>query len=167
MNNQNENLEELFERFGEAAQAGQACDDIRHGDSIFANNPAPKPDEKLIAAIKADIAGKITRRHARSYRKVVFRTAVTAAAVFVVVWVGAKLFEKPIVREGSVDIVAIEDEGFLTGYDQQLDEFETELDQIEDDLFAMQPREKIGNGQINIDELETEFSEIENDFWKG
>ena len=45
MNDQGrENLDELIERFYNGDQAGDALEDVRRGEQLLRNNPAPEPD---------------------------------------------------------------------------------------------------------------------------
>ena len=95
MNGQNgENLKDLFERFDNSEQAEEAVEDIRKGERILREHPAPEPNDKLIADIKANLSEAALRRKVNVFRKMVYKTAVAAAAVIILAVVGVRLLEK-------------------------------------------------------------------------
>ncbi len=94
-NRDHENLGELFGKFFDAEQAESYLKDFQEGERIFRDNPAPEPDDMLIANIKAEIAMRLPARKAELARRRVYRRAVAAAAVFLIAGISTMLFNGP------------------------------------------------------------------------
>jgi len=165
MNGQNENLKELFERFVEGEQAERAAEDIRKGEQILGENPAPQPDEELIADIKAEIAVSLYHKKQDTLRRTAYKMMAVAAGFMLLAVVSVKLFEKGGVGpektiNSPVALKAV--------WDNSADETLTaEIEQIESDLVAMQSGENSSNGDEAVTELEMKLTETNGDFWKG
>ncbi|MFA5239696.1 MAG: hypothetical protein WC476_08340 [Phycisphaerae bacterium] len=165
MNGQNENLKELFERFVEGEQAERAAEDIRKGEQILWDNPAPQPDDELIANIKAEIAVSLYNKKQDTLRRTAYKMMAVAAGFMLLAVVSVKLFENNGVEpEKTVNSpVALK-----AVWDNSADETLTaEIEQIESDLFAMQSGENSSNGDKAVTELEMEMVETNGYFWKG
>jgi len=170
MNARNEeNMRELFEKFVNSEEAKKSVEDIRKGEEILRKHPAPEPNEKLIADIKAEIERELLSRKTGISRRVIFKTASIAAAFIILAVVSVKLFEKASVRPGTVTIIsgAIWDSNNIATDDADLATFNTEVEQIEGEALALQLGENSGNGSGDLAELEIELMEINSDFWKG
>ncbi|MDD5327145.1 MAG: hypothetical protein PHY02_04940 [Phycisphaerae bacterium] len=165
MNGQNENLKELFEKFVEGEQAEQAAEDIRKGEQILGGNPAPQPDDELIANIKAEIAVSLYNKKQDTLRRTAYKMMAVAAGFMLLAVISVKLFEKNSIEpERAVNSPA----ALSAVWDNSADETLTaEIEQIESDLFAMQSSENSSNGSEAVTELEMEMIETNNDFWKG
>ena len=87
-----DSLRSLFEGFMDAGQAEKSAEDIRQGDRILAEHPAPEPSNELIAAIKREAAETLRRSRHSVSRKVALKTAAAAAVVLIAVLVGSNLF---------------------------------------------------------------------------
>ena len=95
MNERNEeNLKELFEKFVSSEQAERGAEDIRKGEEILREHPAPEPDGEVIAGIKAQIAMELLGRKRRVSKRVVYKVAAVAAAFIILAVVNVKIFEK-------------------------------------------------------------------------
>ena len=90
-----ENLGELFGKFFDAEQVESCIKDFQEAERIFADNPAPEPDDMLIANIKAEIAMRLPARKAELARRRTYRRAVAAAAVFLIAGISTMLFNGP------------------------------------------------------------------------
>ena len=173
MNGRNdENLKELFERFLDVERAKQAVEDVRKGEQILHEHPAPEPDVEFIAEVKAEITQALMRRKAGAFKRMAYKAAVGAAAVIILAAIGVKLFEtggsEP-QRFVAASIIpkAIWESERLASDDADLAILIAEIEQIERDLLAVRLGENGSNGSRDIAELETEFIEISSDFWKG
>ncbi|MCK4752430.1 MAG: hypothetical protein KAS75_03215 [Planctomycetes bacterium] len=169
MNNRNEeNLEELFGKFFNPEEAGQAEEDIRKTEQILSENPAPKPDEELIADIKAQVTAVLL--HKTAFRQTVYKVAAVAAIFLVLAGISVKLFEKQqserIQYASIMPAVLWESDDIITD-DADLAVLNAEIDQIENDAIALRLGTANSNGNGDLTELETELMEIDNDFWKG
>jgi hypothetical protein len=173
MSSQNEeNLKELFERFANAEQAEKHVEDIQKGEQILRDYPAPAPDDMLIANIKAEIAMRLPARKAYVFRRKVYKAAAVAAAVVILAVVSARLFEKSDVVPQRVVYASLIPRVIWEGDDIAADDvdlaiFTAEVEQIQDEISALQFGEDGGNGDSTFAELEMELIEISSDFWKG
>lgn len=167
-----ENLRELFEKFFDAEQVESCVEDIQKAEQIFREHPAPEPDDMLIANIKAEIAMRLPAARAHRFRRIFYEVAGVAAAILIVAAVSLQLFQKNPPGPGEVvyasliptaiwvsDNIAIDDEDLAF--------FTAQIEQIEDEVQALQSGEDTSNGDSTLVELEMELIEINSDFWKG
>ncbi|MDD5381734.1 MAG: hypothetical protein PHG53_08895 [Phycisphaerae bacterium] len=169
-----ENLNDLFGKFLDSGQVEQTIEDIQKGEQILHEHSAPKPDGELIANIKAEIAVSLLHKKKNTFRRTVYRTAAVAAGFIILAIISVKLFETEKVRperpvSSSIMPKAVWESERLADDSAESAILVAEVEQIENDLLAMQFGENNGNGREAITELEieTEFMEINSDFWKG
>jgi len=174
MNNENqENLKELFEKFMDAEQAESCAEDVQKAEEILRKHPAPEPDAMLIANIKAEIAMLLPVRRTYVFKHIAYKALSIAAAVIFITAIGLGLFDNGAHEPGPVQYAsiipaAIWESDDIAADDADLVIFTIEIEQIEDELLALQLGEDDGNGDSTITELEMELIEINNnDFWKG
>ncbi len=166
-----ENLKDLFEKFLDSEQAGQAVNDIEEGERILHRNPAPEPSDELIAGIKAEIAGQLLHKE-NTFRKAIYKTMAVAAAFILFAVISVKFFEKDtseperMVSQSTMPTAVWESE-CLADDSADAAMLVAEVEQIESDLLAAQLGENGSNGYETITELEMELIEINSDFWKG
>jgi hypothetical protein len=171
MNSQNdENLKELFERFLNAEQAESGVEDIQKGEQILREHPAPEPDDMLIANIKAEMAMRLPVKRTSTFTNIAYRMAYVAAAILVISAISLSLFDAPLetsrVQYASFIPTALWESDDITTDDADLAIFTIEIEQIEDELLALQSGEDIGDSNSSLSELEMELVAINNDFWK-
>jgi len=167
-----ENLRELFEKFFDAEQAESCVEDIQKAEQILREHPAPEPDDMLIANIKAEIAMHLQASRAHRFRRIIYEVVGAAAAILIVVAVSLQLFEKDTPRPGEVVYASLIptaewDSDDIAADDENLAVFTAQIEQIEDEVQALQSGEDTGNGDSTLVELEMELIEINSDFWKG
>lgn len=166
-----EDLEELFGRFLEPAEAQAAAEDIRRGEEIIGKNLAPQVREELATEIKAEVAVALAHKKARAFGRRICAAVAGAAAVIIVAVIGAMFFERgneaDRVVAASVLSEAIWESDDLAEDDAELAVLTAEIEDIEGDLLAVELGENGGNGQIDSTELEMELTEINGSFWKG
>ena len=167
-----ENLRELFEKFFDAEQAESCIEDIQKAEQIFCEHPAPEPDDMLIANIKAEIAMRLPAARAHRFRRIIYEVAGIAAAILIVAAVSLQLFEKDVPQNGefvyaSLIPTAIWESNDIAADDEDLAVFTAQIEQIEDEVLALQSGEETGNDDSTLVELEMELIEINSDFWKG
>jgi hypothetical protein len=167
-----ENLRGLFEKFFDAEQAESCVEDIQKAEQIFREHPAPEPDDVLIANIKAEIAMRLQAARAHRFRRIIYEVAGVAAAILIIAAVSLQLFEKDTSRPGEIVIAsliptAIWESNDIAADDDDLAVFTAQIEQIEDEVQALQSGEDTGNGDSTLAELEMELIEINSDFWKG
>ncbi len=174
MNNQNrENLKELFEKFLDTQQAQKYVEDVQKAEEILREHPAPEPDDMLIANIKAEIAMRLPVRNTYVFKHIAYKALSIAAVVIFITSIGLRLFDNGALESGPVQYAsiiptAIWESDDIAADDADLVIFTTEIEQIEDELLALQLGEDDSNEDSTITELEMELIEINNsDFWKG
>jgi len=172
MNEKNkENLKALFERFLDSADTGQVVEDVLRGERILRENPAPRPNGRLLTDIKAQIAAKLHPGRRRSFiMSTAFRAAAVAAAIMIAAAVTVVVVDIAHQPRG-VQIAIIEpsiwQSSNIAEDDRDLAMLTAEVNQINAELLAFEPRETNGNGTGALAELEIELIEIDSDFWKG
>ena len=173
MNGQNEeNLKDLFEKFLDSEQTEQTVEDVRKGEQILREYPAPEPDNALVADIKAKITVSLRRKKTIAFKRVVYKAASIAAAFIILTTISVKLFEKgggepeKLITASIVSDMIWESDNIASD-DVDLATLFAEVEQIERDLLAVQLGENNGNGNRKLVELELELIEINSDFWKG
>jgi hypothetical protein len=167
-----ENLRELFEKFFDAEKAGRCVEDIQKAEQTFRENPAPEPDDMLIAHIKAEIAVRLRASRAHRIRRIIYEVVSAAAVILFVAMIGLQLFQKPATEPGKIDHASIIptkiwESNDIAVDDEELAVFTTQIEQIEDEVTVLQSGEDTGNGDSKLTELEMELVEINSDFWKG
>ena len=163
-----DSLRSLFEGFMDAGQAEKSAEDIRQGDRILAEHPAPEPSNELIAAIKREAAETLRRSRHSVSRKVALKTAAAAAVVLIAVLVGRNLFEQNGMPPATEMIpTEIWESSDLAVDDAELAVLNAEIDQLENELIALRLGETGGNGTGELTELEMELIVVDNEFWKG
>ena len=174
MDNQNqESLRELFEKFFDSEQAESCVEDIQKAEQILREHPAPEPDDMLIANIKAEIAMRLQASRAHHIRRMIYEVVGAAAVILFVTAVGLQLFRKDAPKPpGTVNYAAIIPTEIwisnnIAADDEDLAFFTTQIEQIEDEVLALQSGEDTGDGDNTLTELEMELIEINSDFWKG
>jgi len=172
MNNQDkENLRQMFEIFVNSDQAEEAAEDIRRAEQILDEYPAPEPDSRLLARIKAEVTAGLQQSKAGIHRRMVYKIAVAAAAAVVILAaVSVKLFEKGVVVPQKFTYTpaiprTIWESKLLADDDENLASLTAEFEDIESEVLAVHSGKT--NGNSNMAELEIELTEIDSDFWKG
>jgi len=173
MNGQNqENLEEMFEQFFAPEQAASAVEDVRKGEQILRNNPAPEPDELLIADIKWQIEESLAaRKPAWTFSTVAYRVAV-AAAIIVVAAISTQLLKKGPEKPSKIEYASIIprevwDSSDISTADADLAVLTAEVRQIENEFLTLELGEHRSNGERTVAELEMQFITISSNFWEG
>ncbi len=167
-----ENLRELFGKFLDAEEADRAVEDVQKAEQILSEYPAPEPHKKLIADIKSEITTSLLRRQVYVFRRIVYKTAVVAAAVILLAVISVRLLERgggepERFISGSKMAKVIWESDDVSADDADLAILTAEIEQIEGEVLALQLGEAGGNGHEAVAELEMELIEINSDFWKG
>ncbi len=161
MPDKNDNLEQLLGGFLNEAEAREAAADIRRGEGLLSDYPAPRPDGRLVKEIKA----KVSRSLATGRRRVHWaQRAVAVAAVIIAVSVLLLL-----TADQPRTIIA--DPGPDWWDDARVAGIRAEIDEVLDSMIS------ISVDEYGLDESEPDFTEVEmeelemvamnDDFWKG
>lgn len=167
-----ENLRELFEKFFDAEQAEGCVVDIQKAEQILHKYPAPEPDDMLIANIKAEVAMRLHASRAHRIRRTIYEVVGAAAVILFVAAVSLQMFIKKDAPnrdyiQASIIPTEIWESDDITLDDENLAVFTAQIEQIEDEVMALQSGQDTGNGDSTLTELEMELIEINSDFWKG
>lgn len=164
----NKNTDELLSKFFKPAEAEQIKNDFASADGLFEEFSAPKPSERTIKEIKRQINARLSVPKQAGWRNVLLRTAAVAAIV-VVVFAIMQMGQKPESQQyTSIDTQA--DVSLTDEADLDVSLYETEAQQLRDELVTINLGEENGmNGILvdRIDKIELEIIEIKNNFWKG
>ena len=166
-----ENLGELFGRFFDAEQVDGYLRDLQEAERIFRDNPAPEPDDMLIANIKAGIAMRLPVRKARLARHRTYRRAAAAAAIVIIAGIAAVLFNDDSPRSGqlaaaSLIPTAIWESNDIAVDDENLAAFAAEIEQIENEVLTLESGDDTADRDRTVEELEIELIVVSSDFWK-
>jgi hypothetical protein len=167
-----ENLKELLEKFFDTEQAASCIEDFQKAERILREHPAPEPDDMLIANIKAEIAMRLPARRVERFRRRVWELVGVAAAIAVLAMVSVRLSNGPGRQPGndayaSLIPTAIWESTNIAADDADLALFNTEIEQIKDEVLTLESGRDAGDSDSSIAELEMELIQISSDFWKG
>lgn len=167
-----ENLAELIERFFHSEETKGVLEDVRQGEQILRDNPAPEPDHELIADIKAEIALLIPARRAQLLRRRMYRRVAVAAAFIIIAAIGATLFNgSPPGPRGAPQFAglipaAIWESNNIAVDDENLAVFAAQIDQIENEVMTLEAGDDTYESDRTVEELEIELIVVRSDFWK-
>jgi len=166
-----ENLDELLGKLFDGEQARKYIEDARKVEQILRQYPAPEPDDTLIANIKAEVAMRLPVRRAHLSRRKLYEVAAVAAAVVLAAFATVRFFDEPgpgqHVYSASLIPKAIWESQDLAADDENLAVFQTEIQEIEEEMLALESDENSSESDTAITELEMELIENSSDFWKG
>ena len=159
MPDKNDNLEQLLGGFLNETEARQAAADIRLGDGLLSEYPAPLPNARLLEEIKT----KISRSLATGGRRVywVRRAFAVAAAVMVI---ASALLLWPGPQQSFAGSGDMWDDAAITSLRAEIDAVLDTMIAIEADEYGFD--EGAGDfAEVELEELE--MVAMNDDFWKG
>jgi len=161
-----DNLKDLLRQFFNAADAETADADIRMGERLLGEYPAPLPDRETILRIKKQVAATIWRRRriAQTLRRSVAVAAVVAFALIGLFGRGPSGHTD--MFHASIIPAAIWDSDNIAAADVDLVYFTGEVRQIEAQLQALNAGDDGPSGNT-VEEMETELIQIEAELSKG
>ena len=166
-----DNLKELFERFISAEDAQRCTEDIIRAERILKDNPAPEPNEELLAAINNKIAENLRLRHEHIFRRFAYKLAPVAAVFVVLAAVGVRMLKEgsgPVeLVQGPIISAKVWNSDNVAADDRNLVILTTELDEIEMEVMTLELGENGGSTRSAITELEMDFAEISRNIWEG
>jgi hypothetical protein len=165
-----ENLEELFGKFLGQKEAKQAAEDIRKGEQMLAEYPAPQPDAVLLESIKQRMTDALSYEGETNFSRVFYKVVSVAAVLVLMTVISVMLFTKGRTEKLNGDLVmtaAIWESEDIAADDANLATLIAQTEEIEGEMLALQLGENGGNGNGGLTELEMELEEINSDFWKG
>ncbi len=161
-----DNLKDLLRQFFNRAEAEAADADIRAGERLLGEYPAPLPDRQTILRIKKQVATTAWRRRriAQTLRRSV---AVAAAVLFALIGLfGRGPGGHADIFHASIIPAAIWDSDNIAAADVDLVYFSGEVRQIEAQLQALDAGDDEPAGNT-VEEMETELMQIEAELSKG
>lgn len=166
-----ENLKALFEKFVNTEEAKSNIQDFIKAEQILNENPAPEPNEELIAAINSKIAEALRLRKEHTFRRFAYKLAPVAAVFVVLAVVSIRILEtgtetKDFVPGPWISAKVWNSEN-VAADDRNLAVLTAELDELEVEVMTLELGESSGNGRSAVTELEMEFAEINTDIGEG
>ncbi|OHB64841.1 MAG: hypothetical protein A2Y77_16625 [Planctomycetes bacterium RBG_13_62_9] len=161
-----ENLSELLEQLFGAGEARTAEEDIRAGEQLLGAYPAPGPRRQTIVRIKAEMALAVRRRRRirRIFHESLAAAAVIAFALIGLLDLGRP--DQSNVFQAAIIPAALWDSDNIAADDLDLVYFNSEIRRIEAQLGDLQAgRDAPGRGAV--EDVETELNQIETELWKG
>jgi len=166
-----ENSKELFARFLTGEDADAAADDIAAADKLINDNPAPQPDAAVLAEINAKINRTLALRQTSKVR--MMRTAAVAAAAVivaaVVVWqIPQRRTDRPKETVAAAMIpAAVWESDDLSADDVELADLTEQIDELENEIVALQTAQQDDEEAFDLSELETKIMSTKHYTWKG
>ena len=171
-NSEKENLKELLAGFMDEAAATEAAKDIEKGDELLGTWPAPEPNEKILAEVRAKMILAARRRQAVTFHRRIWAMAGVAAAIMITLAAAVKLLDRQPVEQTPVKYASAATKSIwgsddTTADDPDLTVMAAEVESIENELSGVQSAGNSDAASTDIGELETELIETSGDFWKG
>ncbi|MHC4625587.1 MAG: hypothetical protein ACYTDV_01280 [Planctomycetota bacterium] len=166
-----ENMGEFLGKFFDAEQVDGYLKDLQETERIFRENPAPEPDDMLIAKIKAQIAMRLPARKAQLARHRTYRRAAVAAAILIIAGMATTVLDDRGPQPGqlaaaSLIPTAIWESNNIAVDDENLAAFAAEIEQIENEVMTLESGDDTGDSNRTVEELEIELIVVSSDFWK-
>ncbi|KPK41940.1 MAG: hypothetical protein AMJ65_08445 [Phycisphaerae bacterium SG8_4] len=166
-----ENLGELFGKFFDAEQVDSCLKDLQEAERIFRDNPAPEPDDMLIANIKAEIAMRLPARRVQLARQRTYKRVAVAAAIVVIAGLVVTILNDGKPAPGRLEVAsliptAIWESNDIEADDENLAALAAEIEQIENEVMTLESGRDTGDSDRTIEELEIELIVVSSDFWK-
>jgi hypothetical protein len=169
MDERKENLKELFDGFMGSDEAAQAASDIRRGDELLNDIAGPEPSLNLLAQIKTKVAIKLRNdkiKHAVRAIGSLAAAVVILAAVSVNLYV-ANIIDNSSSTAGYYSALLMPEIMDISEIDPELGILSVQLEQLANELSAIDMGEASEDLQADLAELEMELSYLDGDFWKG
>jgi hypothetical protein len=163
-----ENLIELLRRFMDEPTARAAHADIQAGERYLDAYPAPRPEARLVATMKTQMAVAALRR--RRIARLVHGSLAAAAAVIVLALIGLPGHgpaNRPRMSYATIIPPAIWDSDDITTTDLDLAYFSSQIRQIEAQMRALETGDAETIDNDTSDEIEMELLALQAEFWKG
>ncbi len=138
MDTNKENLRELIEKFMDSRNAQIYLDDIEAGERILRKYPAPKPDDMLLANIKANIALHIIPQRTVTFRKRVYEAIAVAASIIIIAAISLQsINETPNITPPKIDTARLLPSGFWTNENPVISELNNVVDEIKSQIVQV------------------------------
>lgn len=172
MKNKKENPEEIFAQFVSDEEARTFAKDIKWGDDEFESKPAPEPSDSLLSDINAQVGFAVVAEHAANTRRRFYKVIAVAAVLMFVSLISVKFFNpqktntNQLIHTAALSKAIWQSEDIISD-DAHLATLTAEINDIENQLLAIETGSFFEDGTSQIDDLESELIDIDSDFWKG
>jgi hypothetical protein len=131
-------------------------------DELFEKFPAPAPSPALVDDIKRRLQ---TRKQQIGIPKLILKTA-AVAAVIILSW---SFVFKDLIKQNSDIKVSESSFSIFSNEDENLSEFEKEINLLRSEFFSVCLNEDSSNGVLtdSIGSVEADIIETDTSFWKG
>ncbi|MGA2915970.1 MAG: hypothetical protein ABSE89_08105 [Sedimentisphaerales bacterium] len=163
----NKNIDELLSKFFSPDQAEQIKKDFASADALFEKSPAPAPTNQTLADIKQKIAHQLENQKRINWPTVLLKTAAVAAIIIIVSAVILSNFNR---NRSTQSAQNGQQTSPWQNADTSISSFEAEIEQLKNELTAINYGEGNGTNGIltdQVEQVEIEVTEAENTFWKG
>jgi hypothetical protein len=160
-------LRELLAGFMDEAAARQTAEDIENGEKLLGANPAPGPDERVLAEVKKSVVAALRRRRTVVFQRRILTAAVAAAIVVVSVLTLMRYGNLPNSQQTRMVAASIPARVWEGADDADITVLKAEIENIQIELSGAQSDDASGNGSNALGDLETELIEVNGDMWKG
>lgn len=139
MDTNKENLRELIEKFMDPRNAQGYLDDIEAGERILRKYPAPKPDDMLLANIKANIVLHKVPQRTVTFRKRVYEALAVAASLIIIAAISLQSFNETPTLPPNVppQRSAVVPPGFWTHENPIISELNNGIDEIKSQIVRV------------------------------
>ncbi|MBN1975502.1 MAG: hypothetical protein JW787_17830 [Sedimentisphaerales bacterium] len=195
MDSKKENLRELIEKFMDPKNTRIYLEDIEAGERILRQHPAPRPDDMLIANIKANIALHKLPQRTVTFRKRVYEAIAVAASLIIIATISLRsLYDTP-QHHGPTDRGSLLQVGWWNNEDEThvqilnevrdiytqleqiettddnydalvLDEYKKQIIDLENRIIEFESSENNYAGTGILDEIENQINELGGSFWQ-
>jgi len=162
-----DNLKELFGRFMTSPDAEAAAREVRAGEQLLRDHPAPPPRPEMIVGIKLQLSGALAKQPPASHP--MYRLLAAAAAVIVVAFVGyfgRAPHSQPNLSHAALIPTAIWESDDIASDDFDIAYYTAQVQHIEAQVRALEAGESDNAGAGALDEVELELMRINTEFWK-
>lgn len=163
MDAKDENLLKIVEKLIKAQNAKRFLEEIKAGEQILSQYPAPVPDDMVLANIKANMALNRMPQRTVSFRKRVFEALAVAASIAILIIVSFRSFNQtPEVPPGGthVDKTGILPEGWWTledeAYVNVIDDYKNINTQ-----FAQIGADNYSNDDLALNEFQNQIQKVQ------
>ena len=164
METNKENLRELIEKFMGSQNAQMYLDDIEAGERILREHPAPKPDDMLLANIKANITLHKVPQRTVTFRKRVFEAIAVAASIIIIAAISLQsINETPtLLPEMPTYHSSVVPEGFWTHEYPKISDIRNDLDDLDRQIVQVaMDTSDYSYDSISYDQYNKEIQQLE------
>ena len=165
MEARNENLRELIKKFMAAKNTQTYLEDIEAGERILREHPAPRPDDMLLANIKANMAMHKMSQRTVTFKKRVFEALAVAASITIIAVISLRSIKDtpPVPPRETLYTTGISlfSESFRNHEDQKYTSLVNDISDINTKLSQIEKVDEYDDTMV-LDEFENQIEQVKN-----